>query len=98
GRAPRRTMLRGPAQVAALASLAACARGAPSGSPPARPEQPSAPAAAPAASAPSGGKLQSLELAFCSQVLCILPFEVARQRGFFQAGGPDHEQVHEQSR
>jgi NitT/TauT family transport system substrate-binding protein len=85
----RRTLLRGTAQVAALASLAACAPGAPSGSPPARPEPPSAPAAAPAASAPSGGKLQSLELAFCSQVLCILPFEVARQRGFFEAEGLD---------
>lgn len=30
-----------------------------------------------------------MELAFCSQVLCILPFEVARQRGFFAAEGLD---------
>ena len=33
--------------------------------------------------------LVKLDLAFCSQVLCVLPFEVARQRGYFQEAGLD---------
>ena len=42
--------------------------------------------------APAGGEpaaLVKLDLAFCSQVLCILPFEVARQRGYFEEEGLD---------
>ena len=33
--------------------------------------------------------LVKVDLAFCSQVLCILPFEVARQRGYFAEAGLD---------
>src|SRR5687768_14559865 len=84
----RRTLLAGAAKLAAVASLAACA--SPSATSPAaapsRTDQ-SRPGGAPAG-APSG-KVEHVELAFCSQVLCILPFEVARQRGFFEAEGLD---------
>lgn len=50
-----------------------------------------APAGAPtAASAPArAGGLEKIELAFCSQVLCILPYEVARRRGLWEAEGLD---------
>lgn len=34
-------------------------------------------------------ELTKVDLAFCSQVLCILPFEVARQRGYFREEGLD---------
>ncbi len=37
----------------------------------------------------NGGKLQKLDLAFCSQVLCVLPFEVAKQQGYFEEAGYD---------
>lgn len=40
----------------------------------------------------SGGQdrqLTKLDLGFCSQVLCVLPFEVARQQGFFEEEGYD---------
>ena len=33
--------------------------------------------------------LRKIDLAFCSQVLCIVPYEAARQRGFFAAEGLD---------
>jgi len=39
--------------------------------------------------APSREGLTKLDLAFCSQVLCILPFEVARQQGYFADEGYD---------
>lgn len=44
-----------------------------------------------AASKPAGPAqpLVKVDLAFCSQVLCILPFEVARQRGYFKEAGLD---------
>ena len=45
-----------------------------------------------AGSAPAAGTstaLVKVDLAFCSQVLCILPFEVARQRGYFAEEGLD---------
>lgn len=35
------------------------------------------------------GELRKLDLAFCSQVLCVLPFEVAKQQGYFAAEGYD---------
>lgn len=89
----RRRLLGTAARVAAVASLAACA--GPTGGPsaPTNTESPpgggsaARPEGAPATA--SGGKLQSIELAFCSQVLCIIPYEVARQRGFFEAQGLD---------
>lgn len=34
-------------------------------------------------------ELQKIDLAFCSQVLCVLPFEVAKQKGFFAEEGLD---------
>ncbi len=37
----------------------------------------------------SGQPLTKLDLGFCSQVLCVLPFEVARQQGFFEEEGYD---------
>jgi len=85
----RRTLLGTAAGVAALASLAACSPSG--GSAPAPGAAPSGaePGGAPAAGAPAAGRLESLDLAFCSQVLCILPYEVARQRGFFAAEGLD---------
>ena len=45
--------------------------------------------AAPAGTAEASRPLVKLDLAFCSQVLCVLPFEVARQRGYFEEGGLD---------
>jgi NitT/TauT family transport system substrate-binding protein len=42
------------------------------------------------ATASSGAQgLVKVDLAFCSQTLCILPFEVARQRGYFKEVGLD---------
>lgn len=89
----RRRMLGVTGQVAAVATLAACAPTAtPTASVPTaaapRPASTSAPAPGAGAAAPKAG-LQTVELAFCSQVLCVLPFEVARQRGFFEAEGLD---------
>ena len=43
-------------------------------------------AAAPT-SAPVAAKLEEIDLAFCSQVLCVLPFEVAARRRFFEEEG-----------
>lgn len=37
----------------------------------------------------SAQPLVKVDLAFCSQVLCILPFEIARQRGYFKESGLD---------
>jgi NitT/TauT family transport system substrate-binding protein len=56
--------------------------------------QPTAAAVAQPTAAPAAGPLEKVELAFCSQVLCILPYEVARQRGFFAAEGLDVELVY----
>lgn len=90
----RRRLIGLAASVAAAVPLAACAAQTPAPaakSEPARPAEPGqrpAPAAEPPAS-PKAAALEPLELAFCSQVLCILPFEVARQRGFFAAEGLD---------
>ncbi len=47
---------------------------------------------APGTSGGSGeqqGELTRLDLAFCSQVLCVLPFEVAKQQGYFREEGYD---------
>lgn len=54
--------------------LAACA--------PARPQAATSQAEAPPES-------RRVDLAFCSQLLCVLPFEVAKNRGFFAAEGLD---------
>jgi len=81
----RRALLATAAKLAAVASLAACARGAG----PAAPSAPEAPRGASREGTPASDKLEPVELAFCSQVLCILPFEVARQQGFFAAEGLD---------
>lgn len=35
-----------------------------------------------------------IKLAFCSQLLCIIPYEVARRRGYFAEGGLDVELVY----
>src|SRR5436853_411934 len=92
----RRALLGGAAKLAAfggaLAAVAACA---PSGG--ALSGQASAPAAKPSggeAPAKPSGPLEKIELAFCSQVLCVLPYEVARQRGFWAAEGLDVELVY----
>jgi NitT/TauT family transport system substrate-binding protein len=84
----RRTLL-GTAAGVALGSLVACTPSGGSAPAPAAPPPAAEPGGAPAPGAPFAGGLQSLDLAFCSQVLCILPFEVARQRGFFAAEGLD---------
>lgn len=93
------------AQIAGVASLVACAPSQAPAGPQAGPTTAAAPTSAPAAGSgaaaatqqPSAGgstaprqqPLEKVELAFCSQVLCVLPFEVARQRGFFEAEGLD---------
>ncbi|HSH77490.1 MAG TPA: ABC transporter substrate-binding protein, partial [Herpetosiphonaceae bacterium] len=61
--------------------LAAC------GAPSATSESEQGTAAAGTTEAPRA--LVKLDLAFCSQVLCVLPFEVARQRGYFAEEGLD---------
>src|SRR5687767_3407088 len=38
--------------------------------------------------------LEKVQLAFCSQVLCILPYEVARRRGFWESEGLDLELIY----
>ncbi len=85
----RRALLATAAKLAVFTSLAACV------AKPAAESTPAAPGAGRPASAPApsdrapGSALEHVELAFCSQVLCILPFEVARQQGFFAAEGLD---------
>src|SRR5438067_6426751 len=83
-------LLAGAAKLTVLSSLLlACA-----------PTQRGPTTSAPSAGAPAGGPtapvpgprattLQPLELAFCSQVLCGIPLEVARTRGFWEAEGLD---------
>jgi NitT/TauT family transport system substrate-binding protein len=57
---------------------------------PARLTGESTPAPGPAATAvPTTTASEKLDLAFCSQILCILPYEVARRRGFWEAAGLD---------
>lgn len=105
----RRRMLGLSASVATIATLAACAptqTAAPTttAKPGAAPTAGSAAAPAKPAGAPTSGTgagaatpkqpLEQVQLAFCSQVLCVLPFEVARQRGFFEAEGLDVELVY----
>jgi NitT/TauT family transport system substrate-binding protein len=91
----RRALLGTAAKLAAfgagLAAIAACApKPAASPGPPASAGGSSAaPAATSAPSAAAGGPLEHVELAFCSQVLCVLPYEVARQRGYWAAEGLD---------
>lgn len=60
---------------------------------PAATQQPAAAATPAAASKPAGG-LEKVQLAFCSQVLCILPYEVARRRGIWEAEGLDVELIY----
>lgn len=45
-----------------------------------------------AASRPAG--LRDVRLAFCGQLLCVVPYEVARARGFFEAEGLSVELVY----
>ena len=84
----RRLFLASTVKLAAVSSfLVACAPGA------ARPEPaPRAPSdgdlAAPVPG-PRPATLQKLDLAFCSQILCGIPLEVARTRGFWEAEGLD---------
>src|SRR4051812_37089237 len=42
----------------------------------------------------SGAVLTKLRLAFCGQLLCVVPYEVARARGHFAAQGLDVELVY----
>lgn len=96
----RRSFLGAAATVAAVTSLVACGATSTPTAPLAltptagtRPAGAGSPAASSASGAttasPASGKLERVELAFCSQVLCVLPFEVARQRGYFAAAGLD---------
>ncbi|MEK6710340.1 MAG: ABC transporter substrate-binding protein [Nitrospinota bacterium] len=43
---------------------------------------------------PAGAQAKKIRLAFCSQLLCIVPYEVARARGHFQAEGLDVELIY----
>ncbi len=85
----RRFLLGATAQLAAVASLAvACAPAGTTPSAPAGATTPQSPGEQQAGAQPvPPATLQPVELAFCSQVMCVLPFEVARQRGLFEAEG-----------
>jgi NitT/TauT family transport system substrate-binding protein len=96
----RRGALLGTFKVSTVALLTACSGAAAPTAAPTQAPAAAAPAAtqAPAAAAPapantiapaSSGTLEKLDLAFCSQVLCILPYEVARRRGLWEAEGLD---------
>lgn len=61
--------------------LPACASPARTGDPSPRPGNT-------AVQTPSSN-LQKVDLAFCSQLMCVLPFEVAKRKGFFAAEGLD---------
>ena len=74
----RRSTLAVAAKAGALSLLAACS---PRSAAPTEP--PGTTSSARSASRAAG--LQRVDLAFCSQLLCVLPYEVARQRGFFEA-------------
>src|SRR5437870_11323030 len=88
----RRGLLGTAAKAAAVASLAACARAPEPPAAPAKPEV-AGPSGTPvtelAAPAAPRGNLEPVEIPFCSQVLCVVPFEVARTRGYFAAEGLD---------
>ncbi len=43
---------------------------------------------------PSGGSLQPVTLAFCGQLLCVVPYEVTRDAGYFADEGLDVELVY----
>jgi NitT/TauT family transport system substrate-binding protein len=64
----------------------------------AKPGEAAKPAAKPdvvlTVSASGKAGLEKVQLAFCSQVLCILPYEVARRRGFWEAEGLDLELIY----
>lgn len=89
----RRLLLAGSAKLAAVSSLlAACAPAQPRSSG----AQPAAQLDAPASAGPTApvpgpraATLEKLDIAFCSQVLCGIPLEVARTRGFWEAEGLD---------
>jgi NitT/TauT family transport system substrate-binding protein len=91
----RRALLGGAAKLAAfgagLAAIAACAP-KPAAAPPQPPNSAGSsakPSGGEAPAAAASGPLEHVELAFCSQVLCVLPYEVARQRGYWAAEGLD---------
>jgi NitT/TauT family transport system substrate-binding protein len=81
-----RRMLLGTVTKLAVASplIAACGRGEPAPAPAAQPGAGQAPVAG-----PRPATMRKIELAFCSQVLCGVPLEVARTRGFWEAEGLD---------
>lgn len=82
----RRLFLAATAKLAAVSSLlVACAPGAPSPEP--APRAPADGELAAPVPGPRPATLQRLELAFCSQILCGIPLEVARTRGFWEAEG-----------
>jgi NitT/TauT family transport system substrate-binding protein len=86
----RRRLLGNVARAAALAPVVACTPASPvRTSPEAAAVATAAPTVEQQAAAPASSSLEEVELAFCSLVMCILPFEVARQRGFFAAEGLD---------
>jgi NitT/TauT family transport system substrate-binding protein len=84
----RRSLLGTVSKLAVTAPLlAACGRSDPMptpGGPPAQPAAGQAPVAG-----PRPATMRKVELAFCSQVLCGIPLEVARTRGFWEAEGLD---------
>lgn len=65
------------------------ATGAPAATPTATAAPTASPSAAPVSAVKPAGALEKLDLAFCSQLLCILPYEVARRRGYWEAEGLD---------
>ena len=85
----RRATLAIAAKASAVSLLLACS---PEAAP--RPTNTGSSAGASSSSTPAApdtptSALRKIDLAFCSQVLCIVPYEAARQRGFFAAEGLD---------
>jgi NitT/TauT family transport system substrate-binding protein len=89
----RRRVLRRASMLGAVAFATACAKEA---DPPAAAESPG-PGAGPTSSASStptqgtatqaAGNLETIELPYCSQILCGVPLETAVRRGFFEEEG-----------
>jgi NitT/TauT family transport system substrate-binding protein len=97
----RRAALRASVLGSTGAVLAACGPGAaptasqapPKPAEPPKPDPEGSPATMTVAASGKQG-LEKVQLAFCSQVLCILPYEVARRRGLWEAEGLDLELIY----
>jgi NitT/TauT family transport system substrate-binding protein len=98
-RVPKKVLIPGMTRRSLLGTLGKLAIAAPllAACDPAPATRPAAPAGQPAqtgagqapVAGPRPANMRKIELAFCSQVLCGVPLEVARTRGFWEAEGLD---------